>query len=97
MAERTAQDYWAQVATLPIEQVKGGGSDNYQMVNQVDWSSVFAGTTKQSATWVLGYDPIALVWVNDKAQYWSLTEVNALKLNYRLDDHEARIQKLEKK
>jgi len=94
---RTDKEYWLQVSTLPIKQIQAGASENYRLQNVVDWESVLDGTTEQSATFQLGWDPIDNRMVNGEAQWWTAEQLWRANLISRFENIESRLDKLEGK
>jgi hypothetical protein len=91
------ETYWAKVRTLPVYEKQGGGSDGYRMLLIVDWSPAFAGTTRDSASFVLGFDPISREWIDDKAQFMSVTQWINTAVDQKISSLDARVKKLEGK
>ncbi len=83
--------YWAKVKTLPVFEQRGAASDGYRTLLVVDWSSVFAGTTRDSASFVLGFDPVTREWIDEQAQYSTMSQW----LSKGLDELDKRVKALE--
>jgi hypothetical protein len=61
--DEVAKTYWSTIRTLPVFIQKDGYGRGLD-IWCVDWSSVFAGTTRQSACWVVGFDPVSMTWID---------------------------------